>query len=128
MNRFFELLSWLHGEMRSAQAHAQRLHDAPPSAPFTPPAASASVVAVGAAVPGDAQELQRIQKHLYHCSALAERAVACVAGCLRDVEGHLAATKNGAGVSDADRTMVQALLQRTSTMVVRFSCLQIDVT
>lgn len=112
--RFFDLLLWLHGDMKATQSRLRQLQDDAAVPAGSAPASSADG-------PSSGRLLRRAQQHLYHCRALAERAVACVASCLHDVHAHLLARKRDGRVTDADRTMVHTLLQRTSTVAVR-SC------
>ena len=121
MNHFFDLLYWLHGEMHAAQSTAQRLHGAAPGG-------GAVVLPADAPQPTSSRDrlrrLRGVQQHLYHCSALAERAVATVAGCLKAVEADVEAAKQQGSIGDADRRMVQAVLQRVAALMVRaWQCL-----
>lgn len=116
VHHFFDLLSWLHNEMHAAQSSAQRLRTSTQEgselvlASDTPEATSGQE---------RARRLRAVRQHLYHCSALAERAVAAVAGCVKALEADIEGAAQQGGVRDEDRKLVQALLQRCAALMVR---------
>jgi hypothetical protein len=122
----FNLLAWLHSAMQAAQHELHQLRSSDNSAvPMLPAPLPANGSAPSSAAPSSISDRERVlqirdlQQHLYHCSALAERSVAAVAGCLKAVEAEVEQAKGEGKVSDADRSMVQEVLQCTAALMVR---------
>jgi hypothetical protein len=114
----FDLLSWLHSEMTATQRLLQRQQEQTQESAAVVVRGAQPRTAHGAAVPA-AASMRQLSKHLYHCSAFAERTVGAVVGCLQAVEAREEQRKQGGTVDCASASSTQELLQSAAALLVR---------
>lgn len=130
MFQLFRLLSWLHSEMAATQAavrSAQRRHSGTANGSAAARSASSGAIAPSHEQPSNGTKAQdaeqhelaalKAHRHLYDCSVLAERIVAAVLHCLRDVEARL--ESNGGTMDGSRRALLQEFLQDVIALTVR---------